>query len=59
MCLTCGCLLPHDNHGNPDYLTIEDLERSAKADNMSLDEAVQNLVKTVDVAKRETEHRHR
>ncbi len=59
MCLTCGCMLPHDNHGNPAYLTIEDLERSAKADNMGLDEAVQNLVKTVEVAKRETEHRHR
>ena len=19
MCLTCGCLLPHEDHGNPDY----------------------------------------
>jgi hypothetical protein len=52
-------MLPHDNHGNADYLTIEDLEKSAKADNMSLDEAVGNLVKTVDVAKAETEHEHR
>ncbi len=59
MCLTCGCMLPHDNHGNPDYLTIEDLERSAKADKMGLDEAVQNLVKTVEVAKKETQHQHR
>ena len=59
MCLTCGRMLPHDDHGNPDYLTIEDLEKSAKADNMSLDEAVENLRKTVDVAKAETEHQHR
>jgi hypothetical protein len=59
MCLTCGCMLPHDDHRNPDYLTIEELERSAKADNMSLDEAVANLVKTVEVAKEETEHQHR
>ncbi len=59
MCLTCGCMQPHDNHGNPDYLTIEDLEKSARADNMRLDEAVQNLVKTVEVAKKETGHRHR
>lgn len=59
MCLTCGCMQPHDNHGNPDYLTIEDLERSAKADSMNLDEALQNLVKTVEVAKKETEHQHR
>lgn len=59
MCLTCGCMMPHDNHGNPDYLTIEDLEKSAKADDMTLDEAAGNLVKTVEVAKRETEHDHR
>jgi hypothetical protein len=59
MCLTCGCMLPHDDHGNSDYLTIEDLERSAKADDMALDEAVANLVKTVKVAEAETEHHHR
>jgi len=52
-------MLPHDAHGNPDYLTIEDLEKSAKADNMALDEAVSNLVKTVEVAKEEPEHQHR
>jgi len=59
MCLTCGCMMPHDDHGNSDYLTIENLEKSARADKMNLDEAVANLVKTVDVAKRETEHDHR
>jgi len=59
MCLTCGCMKPHDDHGNPDYLTIEDLEKSAKADKMTLDEAVQNLIKTVTVAKQETEHDQR
>jgi hypothetical protein len=59
MCLTCGCMQPHDDHGKPDYLTIEDLEKSAKADKLSLDEAVANLVKTVTVAKQETEHQHR
>jgi hypothetical protein len=59
VCLTCGCLLPHEDHGNPDYLTIEGLEKSAKLDNLSLDEAVQTLIKTVDVAKEEPEHQHR
>ncbi len=59
MCLTCGCLSPHDDHGNPDYLTIESLEVSAAADGMDLEEAVRNLVATVEVAKQETEHRHR
>ena len=52
-------MLPHDDNGNPDYLTIEHLEKSAKADNISLDEALDNLGKTVEVAKKETEHDHR
>lgn len=43
MCLTCGCLLPHEDHGNGDYLTIEDLERSAALDDLDLDEAVRIL----------------
>lgn len=59
MCLTCGCLLPHENHGKSDYLTIEDLERSAAIDGYTLDQAVEILAKTVDVAKNESEHDHR
>jgi hypothetical protein len=58
MCLTCGCLEPHNAHGKPDHMLIEHLEKSAKLDGLTLDEAVENLVKTVDVAKRETEHHH-
>jgi hypothetical protein len=50
--------MPHDTHGNPDYLTIEDLEKSAKLENQTLDEAVRNLVATVEIAKNETEHEH-
>jgi len=52
-------MLPHDDHGNPDYLTIEDLEASAAADSMGLDEAVRNLVATVEIAKEEPDHEHR
>jgi hypothetical protein len=48
----------HDDHGNPDYLIIEDLEKSAAADDMDLDEAVRNLIATVEVAKAD-EHDHR
>jgi hypothetical protein len=59
MCLTCGCELPHEDHGKDDYLTIEDLEKSAAIDGKSLDEAVSILQRTVAVAKQETEHRHR
>ena len=56
MCLTCGCELPHEDHGNPDYLTIEHLERSAAVDGKGLDEAVAILQRTVQVAKQEPEH---
>ena len=59
MCLTCGCMLPHENHGNSDYLTIEDLERSAEIDKIDLAAAVENLVKTVEIAKNEAGHEHR
>ncbi len=59
MCLTCGCNLPHDDHGNSDYLLIEDLEKSARIDGLSLDDAVRNLVACVEVAKHESEHEHR
>lgn len=59
MCLTCGCRLPHEDHGKADYITIEDLEKSAAIDGFSLDEAVRILVDTVEVAKAEGDHQHR
>ena len=58
MCLSCGCLLPHEDHGKAGYLTIEDLDRSAEIDGHTLAQAVENLVKTVEVAEREEEHQH-
>ena len=59
MCLTCGCMRPHEDHGNPEYLTIEHLERSAAIDGKDLDEATEILRQTVEVAKQEQEHQHR
>ncbi len=59
MCLTCGCLKPHENHGKEDYLTIEQFEKSAGLDNLGLDAAVENLKKTVEIAKKEGQHAHR
>jgi hypothetical protein len=58
MCLTCGCLLPHEDHGKPDYLLIEHLEKSAALDGYDLETAVRNLVETVEVAKKEPDHQH-
>lgn len=59
MCLTCGCKLPHEDHGKTGYMLIDHLEASAKNDDLSLDEAVRNLVETVKVAQAETEHDHK
>jgi len=59
MCLTCGCLLPHEDHGKTAYLTIEDLEKSAEIDGYSLEQALQNLIDTVEVARNEADHQHR
>lgn len=57
MCLTCGCHLPHENHGKTEYLLIEDLEKSAAIDNYSIDQAMRYLIETVDIAKKEASDR--
>jgi hypothetical protein len=50
--------MPHDDHGNPDYIIIEDLEKAASIDNIRLDQALKNLIATVQIARKETGHRH-
>lgn len=53
MCLTCGCHLPHEDHGKKDYLVFEDLKKSAAIDNYTVDKAMQYLIETVEIAKKE------
>jgi hypothetical protein len=44
MCLSCGCGKPHEDHGDPDHITYEDLERAAEAANgISVEQAVNNI----------------
>ena len=43
MCLSCGCGLPHDDHGNPDVITYEDLKKAAESEGMSVEEAADNI----------------
>ncbi|HSJ51721.1 MAG TPA: hypothetical protein VLA90_10630 [Actinomycetota bacterium] len=43
MCLTCGCGEPHDDHGNPDLITYEDLKKAADASGISIEEAANNI----------------
>ncbi|WP_173363047.1 hypothetical protein [Methanocella arvoryzae] len=39
--------MPHDKHNNPDLITMEDLQRAAKAANMDVDDAVKNIADAV------------
>ncbi|CAN5494159.1 hypothetical protein BH23CHL4_BH23CHL4_02290 [soil metagenome] len=47
MCLDCGCCAPNDQHGDPNHLTMEQVEKAAKASKISVDEAMKNINKTV------------
>ena len=47
MCLDCGCGKPNDDHGNTDHLTMKQVEKAAKASEISVDEAVKNITKTM------------
>jgi hypothetical protein len=47
MCLTCGCDDPHDNHGNPNYLTVQDLVQSASVDGLDLKTAAKRMRKAL------------
>ncbi len=50
MCLTCGCWEPDDDHGDPEYITLTKFARVARKDDLSVDEAAKNLVKTLKIA---------
>jgi hypothetical protein len=43
MCRSCGCGEPHDDHGNADQITYEDMKRAADANGISVEETVNNV----------------
>jgi hypothetical protein len=47
MCLTCGCMRPDDDHGDPAHITLADLKKAADAAEISVEEAAQNLQETL------------
>ncbi len=47
MCLTCGCMQAHNDHGVADHMTIDDLKRSADHDGINLKDAAKVLKKTL------------
>jgi hypothetical protein len=50
MCLSCGCGEPHDDHGNPDQITYEDLKKAADANHISVEEAASNITAALTAA---------
>ena len=46
MCMNCGCGQPHDDHGTPDNITLEDLQKAGAANDQSLRESAQHILET-------------
>jgi len=47
MCLTCGCMEPNEDHGDPAHITYDDLKKSADAAEISVEEAARNIQETL------------
>jgi len=43
VCMNCGCGQPHDDHGKPENITAEDLQRAADANGQSLRESADHI----------------
>jgi hypothetical protein len=46
MCLTCGCGIPDDNHGDSRNIVMQQLNDAAEAAEIDVDEAARNLQET-------------
>lgn len=46
MCLNCGCMDPKDDHGDSSNITLDDMQKAAKANDQDLDEAFDNMERT-------------
>jgi hypothetical protein len=47
MCLTCGCGILEDDHGDERHIKYSDLKAAADAAGVSVEEAVNNFNQTV------------
>jgi hypothetical protein len=43
MCMSCGCGEVKNDHGNPDNITEDDLQRAADAASISKEQAADNI----------------
>lgn len=49
MCITCGCKIPDENHGDERNITIKHLQDAGKAQNISIVKVIGNILKTLPV----------
>lgn len=47
MCLSCGCNVPDDAHGEKRYITMQHLVDAASADNATVEQTWQNMVNSM------------
>ncbi len=48
MCLSCGCMMPDDDHGDERYIVMQDLVDAAQADSATVEQIWRNIVETMD-----------
>jgi hypothetical protein len=48
MCLNCGCGKVEDDQGNPDNITLDDLQRASQATGQSLHETIDHMERGLD-----------
>jgi hypothetical protein len=46
MCMSCGCGEPEEDHDEPANLVLSDFVDAASAAGISLDEVIENILKT-------------
>jgi hypothetical protein len=60
MCLNCGCMAAHDDMGHPGVnITYEDLKRAADENDMTVDETIATILKTVEKDRAAHPHEYR
>ena len=47
MCLSCGCMLPDNNHGDDRYIVMQDIVDAAEADKATVEQTWKNIVETI------------
>ncbi len=47
MCLSCGCMMPDDQHGDERYIVIQDIVDAATADGATVEQTWQNMQATM------------